>query len=287
MRIRYFNRIPFDDHDTLILIREAALRILRRHGRTFIDAQGPMLVAKVDGYTFRYYSLAEDAEAFPELPPLLDNGETGWPSATHCIDVEGSELLFGLAHDVDGLAHRRIVRGPWEHEIARAGGLEGQFRNDLPLPPCIPESRCRVSWPLMALKQVRKRRLCGPVRYSIAGYTRCIHGLLPPGFDFGRIVTEIERSYRKSRASDGELEPPDGLPVSSFGIWGWAGERPVRLGKRMKKPDVAYWVSRTGGYEAAAAILLLLDKEHSAKRSLSRVSVRAADSVNAQGSRTT
>lgn len=174
MRIRYFNRIPFDDHDTLILIREAALRILRRHGRTFIDGQGPMLVAKVDGYTFRYYSLATDADAIPELPPLLDNGETGWPAATHCIDVEGSELLFGLAFDVDGLAYRRVVRGPWEYEIARAGGLEEHFYNGLPLPPCIPESRCRVNWPLTALKQVRKRRLRGPVRFSVAGYTRCV-----------------------------------------------------------------------------------------------------------------
>ena len=67
MRIRYFNRIPFDDHDTLILIREAALRILRRHGRTFIDGQGPMLVAKVDGYTFRYYSLATEVVSVNEV----------------------------------------------------------------------------------------------------------------------------------------------------------------------------------------------------------------------------
>src|SRR5437868_4203585 len=124
MRTRYFDRIPFDEYDTLILIREAALRILRQHGRPTVDEQGAMLVAKVDGYTFRYYPVVPDAGTTPKLPPLLADGETGWPSSMHCIDVEASELLFGLAIDADGLSYRRIVRGPWEYEIARAGGLE-------------------------------------------------------------------------------------------------------------------------------------------------------------------
>lgn len=264
MRTRYFERIPFDDHDILFLIREAALRILLRHGRPMVDEQGAMLVAKVDGYTFRYYSMTPDAGTLPELPPVRADDEFGWPNSMHCIDVEASELLFGLAIDADRLSHRRIVRGPWDYEIARTAEMEGHFHHGLPLPPCFPESRCRRSWPLAALRSARKRRLRKPVRFSIAGYTRCIHSLLPAGSDFVEIVAAIGQSYRESRSLDGDH---DLGRVSSFGLWGWAGVHPVRLGRRMKKPDIAYWISPTGGCEAAAALLLLLDREQSVIRS--------------------
>ncbi|MDH2312335.1 hypothetical protein [Methylobacterium brachiatum] len=267
MRTRYFDRIPLDDYDTLFLIREAALRILLRHGRPTVDEQGAMLVAKVDGYTFRYYSMTPDAGTIPELPPMLPDDEFGWPSSMHCIDVEASELLFGLAIDADGLSHRCIVRGPWEYEITRAAGLEKHFHHGLPLPPCSPESRCRMFLPLKALRLVKKWQLRMPVRFSVAGYTRCMDGLLPPGSGFHDIMAAIDRSYRESRSYDCGHDVGDGAAMSSFGIWGWAGDRPVRRGRRMKKPDIAYWISPTGGCEAAAALLLLLDKERSVMRS--------------------
>ena len=261
MRTRYFDRIPYDDRDVSILIREAGLEVVRRHGRATLDDQGSMIVANVNGYTFRYYPMDPGHGMPPELPPLPANGETAWPTKTHCLDIEGSELLFGLAFDLRGISCRRFARGPWEYEIVRAGALHKDLYDNRPLPPCFPESRSRRRWPLAALRPMRKRQLRTPIRFSVAGYAHCMHDLLPSGSDFDRIVTAIEQNYRETRLYDGERRAYDTETVSSFGIWGWIGERPVRLGKRMKKPDMSYWVSPIGGFEAAAALLLLLDKE--------------------------
>jgi len=260
MRTRYFDRIPFDDHDTSVLIREAGVRLLREHGRATFDDQGSMLVANVDGYTFRYYTLAPAIDTPPVLPELTADGGFDWPTTPYCLDVEASELLFGLAFDVGGISQRRLVRGPWEYEIARAAGLDGRFHDGRPLPPCFPESRCRRRWPPAALPPMRKRRLRMPIRFSVAGYAHCIHRLLPSGSDFDLIVAAIDRSYRQSRSRDGACGAYEMGDATSFGIWGWAGERPVRLGRRMKRPDIAYWVSPVGGFEAAAALLLKLDE---------------------------
>lgn len=267
MHKRYLSRIPLDDVDTSLLIKQAALRIIRECSRLVVDEQGTMLLAKVDGYTFRYYSLASDTNTMPELPPKLANGGLEWPSSEHCINVESSELLFSFALKDDGLYSRKMVRGPWEFEIARAAQIHGRFHTDLPLPPCFPESRCRRIWPPAALRPMRKRRLRMPVQFSVAGYTQCIHELLPAGSDFGQIAAAVGRCYRESRSYDGDQGCGEEAAVTSFGIWGWAGEGPVRRGKRTKRPDMAYWITSIGGCEAAAALLLLLDKEYAGRRS--------------------
>lgn len=260
MRTRYFDRIPLDDYDTSVLIREAGLRILRQCGRAIVDDQGSMLVAMVDGYTFRYYTMDPKVDTIPELPRLMVDGGFDWPTTPHCLDVEASELLFGLAFDARGLSQRRLVRGPWEYEIAKASGLNDHFHDERPLPPCFPTSCSRRHWPLVPLPPMRKRRLRMPIRFSVAGYEHCIHRLLPSGSDFHLIVAAVDRCYRESRSRDGDHGAYQKAAVSSFGIWGWVGERRVRLGKRMKRPDISYWVSPIGGFEAAAAILLRLDE---------------------------
>jgi hypothetical protein len=260
MCTRYYERFPLETDGILRLMELAAMRILRRQGQMTLDAEGPMLVAYVDGYTIRSYPRVVDACEDPVAP---ESGRGRLPDAsseTFCIDIEASELLFGLAIDAKTLSVRRMVRGPWEHGILQAAGMIRHFVPSRPIPPCVPESRSRSTWPLSALRTVRRRRLRRSVRFSVAGYSQCIHTLLPPGSGFDDIAAAVGEGYRESRLRDGHIAT-NGEPETCFGIWGWAGDRTLRFGKRMTKPDVAYWISPTGGCEAAAAILLLLDRD--------------------------
>lgn len=262
MRTRHSGCIPIDRDQALFLMMEASLQILRRSGRTVVDAQGTALVAYVNGYTFRYYAMLSDAEADATLTiPSAVEGETTYPSRAHCIDVEASELLYGLAIGPQGLSYRRLVRGPWEYEIARIAGLDQHPHRRLPLPPCNPEYKSRWSWPISDLQTANKRRLRTSLPISVTGYTQCIHSLLPAGSNHADIAAIIADGYWRSRSYDNHQRMVEEACTTSFGLWAWLGDRPVRLGKRMTKPDLAYWISPTGGFKAAASLLLLLDKE--------------------------
>ncbi|MDE4915092.1 hypothetical protein PQI07_31125 [Methylobacterium sp. 092160098-2] len=268
MSIRYFDRLPLKRDEAIPIVGEAALRILRKHGQRVEDARGQMHVAQVDGYTIRYYRLQSAA-----CPMLEESQPADGKALTHksmnYLDVEAGELLFGFAWDHESFSARRIVRGPWEYGILNAAGMEAQFLGKCALPPCAPESRSSTKWPLDALRQARRRRISAPIIFSVLGYSRCIHALLPQGACFNEAVSAVADAYKESREQDGYDVAAD-RTTSCFGLWAWKGDLSLQPGKRMTKPDFAYWISPSGGLKAAAALLLLLDRDGAKRRVTSR-----------------
>ncbi|MGX9981754.1 hypothetical protein [Methylobacterium fujisawaense] len=268
MSIRYFDRLPLKRDEAVPIVGEAALRIVREHGRPVDDARGRIHVAQVDGYTIRYYRLQPAACPTLEKPQPAD-GRALTPKSMNYLDVEAGELLFGFAWDHESFSVRRIVRGPWEYGILKAAGMEAQFLGKCALPPCAPESRSSKRWHPDALREARRRRISTPIIFSVLGYSRCIHALLPQGACFRDVVAVVGDAYKESREQDG-YDVADDQTTSCFGVWAWKGDLSLQPGKRMTKPDFAYWISPSGGLEAAAALLLLLDRDGAKPRNVAR-----------------
>lgn len=241
-------------------LREAVLRLLAVHGWDHPPGRfDGTRCARVSGFDLSH--TWGSADAFTRL-----GWDRAWIAAGasenatwHVLNVTIGDSVIDLKWWDGALSPRgSLKRGPWELELLRAAGMKENLPATLRIPPAFPLQSSHYSWPVERISGRKRDCLAHAVTFDIVSHRYCAPTVAPVSTMFADLVSLMDGCIAVAGKTD--IPSASRTGVSSFTLRGWVGERPVRKGAAIGKPDFLYWVAPHGGARAAAALLVLLGR---------------------------